>query len=50
MPAIFTTISNLPTTQEQIIYITLSGMFKYLKQVLKFEYIMSAVRFAFYET
>ena len=50
MPAIFTTISNLPTTQEQVIYITLSGMFKYLKQVLKFEYIMSAVRFAFYET
>ena len=25
-------------------------MFKYLKQVLKFDYIMSAVRFAFYET
>jgi len=49
MPAIFETISKLPTTQEQIIYITLSGMFKYLKQVLKFDYIMSAVRFAFYE-
>lgn len=28
---------------------TLSGMFRYLKSCLKFDYIMSAVRFSFYE-
>lgn len=50
MPAIFQTIDKLPTAQEQIIYITLSGMFKYLKKMLKFDFIMSAVRFAFYQT
>lgn len=49
MPAIFEAIEKMKTEHEKLILATLSGMFKYLKSLLKFDYIMSAVRFAFYE-
>lgn len=50
MPAVFESLEKMGGDQEKIILTALSGMFKYLKNCLKFDYIMSAVRFAFYET
>ena len=50
MPAVFEALQKLSSDHEKLILATLSGMFKYLKSLLKFDYIMSAVRFAFYET
>jgi DNA mismatch repair ATPase MutS len=49
LPAVFEALEKMNAEQEKIIMATLSGMFKYLKSLLKFDYIMSAVRFAFYE-
>lgn len=49
MPAIFESIESMDSDHEKLILVTLSGMFKYLKSLIKFDYIMSAVRFAFYE-
>ena len=42
-------MQKMSSDNEKLILATLSGMFKYLKSLLKFDYIMSAVRFAFYE-
>jgi hypothetical protein len=48
-PAIFESLEKIGGETEKLILATLSGMFKYLKSCLKFEYIMSAVKFGFYE-
>lgn len=49
MPAIFEAMEKLEEKEEKLILTTLSGLFKYLKSLLKFDYIMSAIRFSFYE-
>lgn len=49
MPAIFDSLEKVGGEHEKLILATLSGMFRYLKNCLKFDYIMSAVRFNFYE-
>ena len=49
MPAIFQSLEQTGGEKERLILATLSGMFKYLKNCLKFDYIMSAVKFSFYE-
>jgi len=48
LPAVFESLEKMGGEQEKIILTALSGMFKYLKNCLKFDYIMSAVKFAFY--
>ncbi len=50
LPAVFQALEKMSGEQEKIILATLSGMFRYLKNCLKFDYIMSAVRFVFYQT
>jgi DNA mismatch repair ATPase MutS len=49
MPAVFESLEKVGGEHEKLILATLSGMFRYLKNCLKFDYIMSAVRFNFYE-
>jgi hypothetical protein len=44
-PAIFEFLEKVGGETEKLILATLSDMFKYLKSCLKFEYIMSAVKF-----
>ena len=48
LPAVIEAMQKMSSDNEKLILATLSGMFKYLKSLLKFDYIMSAVRFAFY--
>jgi hypothetical protein len=48
-PAIFKSPEKVGGETEKLILATLSGMFKYLKSCLKFEYVMSSVKFCFYE-
>ena len=50
MPAVMEAVEKLVPEENKIIMSTLAGMFKYLKSLMKFDYIMSAVRFAFYES
>ena len=48
LPAVFQTLEKMSPEHEKSILATLAGMFRYLKNCLKFDYIMSAVRFSFY--
>lgn len=47
-PAVFEALEK-GSDDDKMVMATLSGMFRYLKNCLKFDYIMSAVRIAFYE-
>lgn len=50
MPKIFSIINEtFDERPKDLIYGSLSGMFQYLKNVFKFEYVMNVVRFTFYE-
>ena len=48
-PAVIESLEKGGGDMEKIVFSTLSGMFKYLKNCLKFDYIMSAIKFAFYD-
>ena len=48
VPKVLEIVENMEFDRKNLILGSLSGMFDYLKQVKKFDYVIGAIRFAFY--